>query len=149
MASVMKDTVDNVVSKLMEMQQFSAVLDYEPKAPPTGYTAAVWLQSVTPVGDASGLAKVSMIYALRIRLYRDMLEEPADDKRMLERIDNLFDDLFGDFDLGATVRAIDIFGTYGQSVSVTTGYVDVGGVMYRIGDFELPLIVDDVATLTK
>jgi hypothetical protein len=56
-------------------------------------------------------------------------------------------DLIGDYDLGETIRNIDIAGIYGAGMGATWGYVDLGGKMYRIVDISLPLIVDDSATM--
>jgi hypothetical protein len=148
MASQMKTTVDNIVSKLQAMNQFSSVLDYEPKAPPAGdFVASVWLLSAMPIAEASGLDKASLIYVLRVRIYHSIvLNEPVDDKGLLERADNIYDDFLGEFDLGGTIRAIDVYGMYGQSMTMQTGYIDVGGTMFRIADIDLPVIVNDVST---
>ena len=150
MASAMKSTIDIAVSKLMAMGQFGDVLDHEPKnAPASGYTAAAWMVGASPAPTASGLGTVTMVYVLNIRLYRNMLEEPADDKGLLERADQIYDDFLGDFDLGSTVRNVDVFGEQGDAMTATTGYVEVGGTMYRIIDIVLPVVVNNTIALAK
>ena len=54
--------------------------------------------------------------------------------------------LVGEFDLGATMRNIDIAGQYGQSLSATWGYITIGNTVFRTVDLTVPLVVDESAT---
>ncbi len=77
-----------------------------------------------------------------------MLNEPEDqiEYQLAEALSEISSDLIGEYDLGATIRNIDVGGIYGQSLTSEWGYLDVGGVMFRVVDITVPLIVDDSAT---
>jgi hypothetical protein len=146
MGSQIKLTLVNLTSAMQTLGIFDKVQGVEPKSPPgNGITAAVYLQSVRPVGEVSGLDRASSLYVFTLRLYSNMLQEPAEDidPNLAECIDKVFDALVGDVDLGTTVRSIDFYGMCGTSVSARAGYVDVGGTMFRAIDILIPLIVND------
>lgn len=147
MASQMKATLDNVISKLLASANFDRVNKYEPKSPPgNGFEAAVIWGGSAPHAGGSGLATAAMVYIVIIRVYRNMLADPPEtiDSDLLGIADDVLDDLGGDFDLGGTVRNVDIFGEAGTPLSTKTGYIDVGGTMYRALDITVPIIVNDV-----
>ena len=54
-------------------------------------------------------------------------------------------DLSGEFDLGETIRNVDIGGMGGTPLSVDFGHLDVGGTIFRIADITVPMLVDDSA----
>lgn len=151
MASSMKTTYDNLASKLLASGYFDAVNKVEPKAAPgNGFEASVFWRRAAPFAGGSGLAVTAMVYVMQIRIYRNMLSEPPGDidSDLLAIADDVLDDLQGDFDLGATVRNVDVFGQAGEGLRVEAGYVDVSGTMYRVIDISVPVIVNDVSTQT-
>lgn len=146
MASSIKTTLANLVSEFKRLGVFEAVDTNEPKsAPGKGATCAIFLASITPAANASGLRGASGVYTFTVRIYVDMLRVPVNsiDPDLAELLDKVLDALAGDFDLGATVRNIDFFGSEGAALKVEAGYVDVAGKMCRIADLHLPLIVND------
>jgi hypothetical protein len=139
--------LDGVVSHAMALGRFERVNAHEPKnAPGHGLTAAVWLQSLDPLGAASGLAVTSGRLEFTGRIYQNMLMEPADmiDPLMMEAADAWLGALSGDFELGGNVRNIDLLGAHGTPLSGRAAYINVSGVMFRIFDLTIPLIVNDV-----
>ena len=146
MASSITTTLSNIVSSMQTLGIFDRVNSVEPKAPPgNGLTAAVFFASAQPATAASGLGSASGLYVFTCRVYSNMLQEPADqiDSQLIRATDAVCDALAGDFDMGATVRNLDIFGAHGTPLLARAGHVDVGGQMYRAIDITIPLIVND------
>jgi len=139
-------TLVNLRSALKKMAIFREVKAVEPKgAPGSGLTACVYLNSIAPAAGVSGLNAATGVYIYTIRLYTNMLQEPAEkiDTILAHAIDKVFTMLAGDVDLGASVRNIDVFGECGTQLKATAGYVEVDHLMYRSVDITLPLIIND------
>jgi hypothetical protein len=139
--------LDSIVSHAMRLGLFERVNTSEPKnSPGNGLTAAVWLQMVSPVAAASGLAATSARVEFMLRIYSNMLQEPQDaiDPEILSAVDVLMGAYSGDFDLGGTVRNVDLLGAHGVGLSAVAGYLSVDNKMFRVVDVTLPLIVNDV-----
>lgn len=144
-----REILDVVVSHALASGHFSRVSVHEPKSknPATdGVTCAVWVQRVTPIGEGSGLAISSARLELTVRVYTSMLAEPQDeiDPRVVDAADALMAAYQGDFDLGGEARHVDIFGAYGQPLEAVAGYLNQSGMIYRVLDVRLPLILNDM-----
>ena len=151
----MSTEVDDILSKLRSLLKamaiFKAVDTVEPKgAPGTGLTVAVYLHTIAPAVEASGLSSISGVYVYNIRIYTNMLQEPTEDidTILAKAVDKVFVALGADFDLGTKVKNIDIFGEHGTALIAKAGYVEVAHVMYRIVDITLPLVVNDTWPLS-
>ena len=151
MAFNIKSTLEAVQSHILSSGYAREIVSIgEPKQPPQGgdssFRFAIFMDSseVVETTLAQSIEKVTVT----IRIYLNMLAEPVDriELQMAEVVSELGSTLMGDFSLGDTVRSID-FGQYGGGFAATWGYGDLGGTMFRIADFSLPLIVDDSATL--
>ena len=150
MAYDIEDTLRFIQSHLAASSRFVHTQIGEPKSPPAGGLTA----SVRMDGQAVSLLSLQSTietHTVIIRIYRNMLAEPQEDAEIevAQAVSEVEEDLIGDFDLGGTVRNIDIGGQHGAGVSARWGYVDVGGTLYRIADITLPFIVDDSASLVK
>lgn len=146
MASSIKTTLVNAQSAFLALGIFDEVNRVEPKSPPgNGLSASIYMSSVTPAAEASGLDSASGLYIITARLYSNMLQEPQEeiDSALASAVDLIFDALAGDFDLGATVRNVDFFGAHGTPLMAKWGHVDVGGKMFRAVDITVPLIIND------
>jgi len=146
MSSVVETTLVKLSSMLKAMAIFRQVQRVEPKgAPGSGLTVAVYLNSISPAAAASGLSAASGLYVYTIRIYTNMLQEPAEkiDTILANAIDKVFTALAGDVDLGSNVRNIDIFGELGTPLKAQAGYVEVDHLMYRSVDITLPLLIND------
>jgi len=88
------------------------------------------------------------VHTVTIRIYADMLREPleANEYEISEVVGDILGDLMGEYDLGATVRNIDVAGQYGAAIGTTWGYLDLGGKLYRYADISIPLVVDPAVT---
>lgn len=111
--------------------------------------ANVWIESRRVA--VITLGKTSTAYDITVRFHRNMLADPVEltEFSLAETVSNVSEDLLGDFDLGSTVRNIDVGGEFGRSLRARWGYVKVSGLTYRIADLFLPVVVNDTSTLTK
>ncbi|HEY5986048.1 MAG TPA: hypothetical protein VIV12_06625 [Streptosporangiaceae bacterium] len=139
--------LDAVVSHAAASGHFDRIGRHEPKsAPGTGLSAAIWVDRVSPLPGASGLAQTSALVVLNIRVYTNMLADPPDDidPSLMSAVDGLMTAYSGDFDLGGTVRNVDLLGAYSAGLSAQAGYLEQDGRLYRVMTVTLPLVVSDV-----
>ena len=144
-----KSTLEKVESYLRADGQIPATTIGEPKsiAPGARIVGAVYMNRVTVTKLALG-GETEELHVVTIRLYRDMLAEPIKtlEVDMAVAVQRIVSDLAGDFDLGASIRNVDVAGINGTPFSTDWGHVDVGNKTYRSADITLPLIVDGSAT---
>jgi len=117
----------------------------EPKAPPGDWAAAVILGPIQVTEVSLGTA--SGVITIVVRTYQNALVEPIGDREWTlgRLIFELLEDFCGDFDFGDTsVRNLVPLG-----VSATPGYQEIGGILFRVSDIALPLMVNDFATFTQ
>ena len=121
----------------------------EPKSPPAEeIAAAVFLRSLSVI-DAT-LTTLDGHAMVTIRLYRDMLAEPTEDNeyKLAAAAFQLLADVAAGFTLSGLVRHVDFAGAGGNTLVVQFGYTDIGGRLFRIADIDMPMIINDIATLT-
>ena len=108
---------------------------------------AVYMMSQSVV--ALTLSTTIELHTVGIRVFRNFLTEPIESIQfeLADAVSQIENDLIGEFDLGASIRNVDVGGQYGQPLRSDWGTLDLGGVMYDIVDITVPLIVDDSATL--
>ena len=144
------NTLDRIVTYLQGDGGISSAQAGDPKAPPVGVTrvfASVIMRSTSIV--ALTLNGTIELHVILIRLYRDMLAEPQksieiDLATAAQRIQA---DIAGEYDLGGSIRSVDVGGSYGEPLRTDWGYVTISNTMYRIVDITVPLLVDDSAVL--
>jgi hypothetical protein len=139
--------IDSVVSHAMELGIFETVNSHEPKSKPdSGLTCAAWVDSIQPLGGASGLAMTSGEVVLNVRIYGSFLAEPEDEIEpdMLTAATTLIGAYSGDFDFGATVRNVDLLGAFGPKLGAQAGYVSISKGVYRIYTITVPVIINDM-----
>lgn len=140
---------DAMVSEIQLSGYFDKVNTHEPKRKPgRGLTAAVWLQTLEPVGLVSGLDKSSALAVFIARFYILMQKEPQDyiDPSLMMASSNVmrrFHDNF-DFNLDPMVRNVDVFGQCGTVMRLQAGYVEQDNAMFRVMDLTVPVILNDV-----
>lgn len=147
MAFLIRPTLQAVQSHLLASGWFRDVRVGEPKSPPDELTAALWMDSASVV--ALTLSDTIELHVVMIRLYENVLTEPTEGIEFLldQALAQIEKDLFGDYDLGATIRNIDIGGKHGTSYQSVLGYIEIGDKNFRVADITLPLEVDGSATL--
>jgi hypothetical protein len=147
-------SIDSITSALSSSAQalgvFDTVNSYEVKNPPgTGITCEIVFGSFELVPTRSGLQDVSFKLTYKVRIRTTWAQQPTDgiDPALLKACDVLLASYIGGFTLGGNTNAIDLLGlTGGTPITAQSGYIDQGGVMYRIVEITLPLIVDDLWT---
>ncbi len=143
------DLFNRSVSHCAQTGYFSGgVFQHEPKAAPPGALAcAVWIDVIEPV-QSSGLAATSGKVVLMNRVYMNMLAEPQDqtDPTILKATTSLISGYTGDFDLGQSVRGIDLLGSAGTPLSARAGFLAIDNRLYRAMDLIVPVIINDLWT---
>lgn len=137
---------DALVSHAEATGRFTAVTKHEPFSKPGGVHAAVWLDTLTPVERASGLAGVAVRLAFVCRIYLGAESKPYDDvdTKGLAAADRLMAAWAGDFTLNGRIRNVDLKGAHGVPLSAQSGYQRIGDTTYRVLTLTVPLIVNDV-----
>ena len=138
---------DALVSLAQQTGRFTGgVAKHEPTSKPAGVHAALWLDTITPVPDASGLASVTVRLAFLCRVYLSAASEPYDDidAKGLAAADRTMAGWAGDFNLGGTARNVDIKGRHGTGLSGQAGYQKIGDTLFRVFTITVPVIVNDV-----
>jgi hypothetical protein len=80
------------------------------------------------------------------RIYTSMLTEPQDaiDPIVLSAVDLLIGEYSGDFDLGGTVRNVDLLGQFGSPLSARAGYLNQDQKLFRVMTLTIPLAINDL-----
>ena len=152
MAFDIKNTLHAVETYVQNLGLFSTVQIGEPKqAVGQGLHAAIYMQSVSIIMIYVG-GETRDSHIVQLRVYKDMLAENTDPQNNLESelasvVSKLMENLLGDTDLESSIMSIDAGGMDGGSMTATYGYLTLGGVMYRVVDINIPLIVNGSATL--
>lgn len=138
---------DRIVSHAMTLGIFETVNAHEPKSKPgSGLRCAIWVQSILPVGRASGLSATSGVVTLNARIYNSFLQQPLDgiDPDLLTATTTLLGAYSGDFDLGGDVRNVDLLGMHGAPMGAQAGYLNIDNQVFRIMTITLPVVVNDL-----
>jgi hypothetical protein len=141
------EVFDAVVSDVQRSGYFRKVNQHEPKkAPTTGLWAAIWVQSIEPVGLISGLQQSSALLVFTLRIYSNMLKEPQDaiDPEVMRATSNVMRRYHDDFDFEGLIRNIDVFGQAGVPLSAQAGYQEIDGKWFRIMDITVPCLLNDI-----
>lgn len=138
---------DAVVSDAQMSGYFDKVNQHEPKrAPNSGVTCAIWVQSIEPLALISGLATTSGRIVFTLRMYTNMLKDPPDaiDPTMMRAMSNLMRRYHDDFDFAGTIRNVDLLGAHGIALSAVSGYLEIDKKEFRIVDLTIPCLVNDI-----
>jgi hypothetical protein len=117
---------------------------HEPKTDvPSGLSAAVWFQSISPIQQLSSLSKTSVRVEFVFRLFQNMLLEPADmiDPEMTRVVNLMFNALNAGFTLGGLITQVDVLGTYGPPLRSEAGYINHSGKLMRAISIYIPCII--------
>lgn len=140
---------DRVQSHAMDLGLFDNVNTHEAKsAPGRGLNAAIWVQYLGPFPPGSGLAATTGLVVLTMRIYCPAFQQPLDaiDPAVLSAVAVVIGAYSGDFDLGATVRNVDLLGMSGQRLEARAGYLQLDTKMSRVMDITIPVIINDMFT---
>lgn len=133
-----------LASYLGRIGAFERIKLAEPKSQLTeGLSAAIWHQSIDPIPELSSLAATAIRIEFVIRLYQNMLAEPADliDPEMTRVVNLIFNAFHGGFTLGGLIMQIDVLPTYGQPLRSQAGYINLSGKLARAISIYVPCII--------
>jgi len=152
MAFDISSTLHAVKTYVQDLGLFQSVQIGEPKgALPQGFHAACFMTSVGVTSIYVG-GDTRESHVVMLRIYKDMLSEQSEPQINLETeiavvVSKLMANLLGDTDLESSIMSIDAAGMDGTSMAAAYGYIELGGVIYRICDITIPFIVNGSATL--
>src|SRR3990167_8162435 len=116
----------NLKSYLAAQGWFSDVSIGEPKAPPAGFAAAVFMST----GDVRYLSRDTIVEGdtVTLRLYKSVLEEPAEDVEiaMAELVSTIRVAALGHFRLTEAQANLEV-----DQVTIRWDYLDIGGESFR------------------
>lgn len=133
-----------LASYLGQLGAFKSIPLHEPKTTlASGLSAAIWHQSILPIQEYSTLGSTSLRIEFVIRLYDNMLREPADDidPEMTRVVNLIFNAFHGGFTLGGLINQIDVIGTWGPPLRSEAGYVNLSGGLFRGITIYVPVII--------
>ena len=139
--------IASVESHAEQLGIFERVNTSEAKSPPgKGLSCAIWADQISPDVGGSGLAVVAVRVTLIVRIYKPMLSQPYGDidKDILTAVDTLMAAYSGAFTLEGQLKAIDLLGQAGTTMSARAGYVTIDKQMFRTVDITLPLLTSDL-----
>ena len=135
-------------SYLQASGYFQSVTIGEPTDPPAGAHGAVMLATNThPSTTLNGTMERRTVM---LRFYRKAFQGDVEAENteiwMDEVVAKIQEDLFGDFDIGANIKAI-----YPAQMETRFGYQEIGrqagsgGIVYRLAEIAVPMDIDDSA----
>lgn len=143
-------TLDQVHTYLAGLAYFNHVQIGEPMDEPAGeLAAAIFVESVDIPGTV--LNAVIELHIITIRLYMDRLKHDSAhmEKTLAKAVAYTMKQFTGDIDVGANIRATDLAGMYGTSMTAQYGQITVKSNLYRSVDITVPLIVDSPDTTSS
>ena len=146
-AAAVNSLFAHVQSAALELGIFETVNTHEPlSAPGNGVHAALWVDSIIPVGRASGLAATSGVVTLMFRVYSSAMQKERDaiDPAILAAVSALLGQYSSTFTFGGTVRNVDLLGMYGRSLSAQAGYLTQDAKILRIFTVTVPVVINDL-----
>lgn len=137
--------VSSLASVCSATGSFEWVNQYEPKGAPEGLGAAVWIQSMAPAPQRSGLNTTTVRFECAIRIYTNMLAEPQDyiDPIMIRTAWRIMVALTGGITLNGQVEYIDILGSDGAPLACEAGYIEIDKKMFRVITITVPMLIED------
>jgi hypothetical protein len=136
---------DAAQSHALASGEFDRVNGHEPKsAPGSGVTAALWVDTITPIPRATGLAVTSLRFSIFVRCYVPMIEQPQDgiDPKVTGAVGTLLAAYSGDFTLGSLVT-LDLLGAHGPGLQAVAGYMNIDSKIFRAMTITLPCVIFD------
>jgi hypothetical protein len=137
--------LDKLVSHAMASGHFETVNEFKVDEPAAaGITCGIWADDIRPI-RSSGLAATSARVTFKVRLFSNTEAAPESylDRAMVDATSALLTAYSGDFELGGNVRAVDLLGMEGVPLSADAHFMNLSGIIYRVMDIAVPLLVND------
>jgi hypothetical protein len=140
-----------VLSQAQASGNFDASTDHDSLNPPgQGASASLIVQSLEPIGRASGLASTSgrLEFVLRIEMPREAQPSGQSEKTLICAVVAFMAACTAGFELPAVpegiVRCIDLLGMYGEPLKAVFGWFDHSEGRYRGAEITVPIILNDI-----
>ena len=129
---------------------FVKVDKFEPRGQPGNGVTLFLISGPMRAITSSGLNNASLRWQIDGRLYTPMNSEPAAelDAVLTGAAAKYLEALCAQFTLGGLVRCIDVFGSDGEPLSATPGYLEQNDKVFRVVTLEIPLLINQQWTLT-
>jgi hypothetical protein len=144
------DAVNSLYSALeshaLSLGIFRRVNMHEPEnAPGEGLSCSIILGPIAASGALSGLGSVSGTITFLVMVWNSMMQKPLDgvDPAILTAVSTLLNAYSGSFTLGGTVRDIDLLNLRAEPV-----YVEQEGKQFRVEQISLPIVINDLWTMS-
>jgi hypothetical protein len=84
----------------------------------------------------------------KVRLFANTEAAPESDLEpaMADATSALLNAYSGDFELGGNVRAVDLLGMEGVPLNADAHFMNLSGIIYRVMDIAVPVLLNDVWT---
>lgn len=146
---------DHILGFASQSGRFDQVNGHEPKntpPDPSGVMFACWVQTIEPLGKASGLSSASGVLVISARCYMGFRTQPFDaiDPKVISATMEMLARYGGDFNFGgaAGVQHVDIFGRTGFKLMAQAGYVEIDRTVFRVMTTTIPILVNDMFFLS-
>lgn len=139
--------LDQLVSHALTLGLFEVVNTSEPKsAPGWGLSYFLWLDTLDPVPERSGLASTSVAMVWMGRIMGSAFAEPIDqvDPNMARAGATLIGEYHGNYSLGGKVAAVDLLGMSTHRLNGQAGFININNRFFRVMTITIPMLVDDV-----
>lgn len=139
--------LDGLVSHAQTSGYFDSVNETkvdEPQGASAGITLGIWADDFGPI-RSSGLNSTSLRIVFKARLFSSTEAAPESylDRAMVDAAGALFAAYSGDFELGGEARAVDLLGMHGIPLSCNAHYMNLSGIIFRVYDITIPILVND------
>lgn len=136
--------IESVLQKVGSVEQ--TVIGQGQNPPTTGVCATVWAGPIRPEPKRSGLASVSIVLDVNVRLTIALGQPPDSFETMiLGAYGDVCNALARGFTLGGNAVAVDLLGAWSSGgLRGDPGYVPFDGVQYRCVTGVVPVVLDDV-----
>jgi len=139
--------IEALSSVLLGLGCFDFVNQAEPKSAGqlNGIGAAIWVQSMRPAAQRSGLTATSVRFECSIRIYQDMLYEPQDmlDPQLTNATWLVMQALSAGLTLNGAVEYLDLLGSDGEPLAGEAGYITIDRKIFRVMTITVPMIIED------
>lgn len=130
---------------------FGAVNRHEPQSAPalgSSMLLALVAGQLEPV-LSSGLNSISYRWQIDGRVFRtDADPNETVEPELMSAVTALFTSLAAGFTLGGLIRYVDFYGSDGEKLSARPGYIQQDDTTYRTVDLSIPLIINDVMSVS-
>lgn len=129
---------------------FAKVNEWEPRGQPANGVTLSLIAGPFSAIQSSGLNNASLRWQVDGQIYLPMTKDPPKDidSILMTAASGYCQALCGQFTLGGLVRCIDVFGSDGEGLSATPGYLDHNDKLYRVVQLMIPLLINQKWELT-